>query len=374
MRMLISGICGFVGSTLARGLARSGKVDAIRGLDNLIRPGSATNLEPLRQDGFEVEVADIRDAQVFDRLSQVDWVLDAAALPSVLAGVDGKTGSRELIEHNLYGTVNMLEYCKRTGAGFVLLSTSRVYSIAALAQVKVQVSTKRDPDDWPGGPRFVLDAGQVLPPGVSCEGISETCSTTAPVSLYGTTKVASEQLALEYAQAFGFPVWINRCGVLAGAGQFGKPDQGIFSYWIHSWSLHRPLAYIGFGGTGHQVRDCLHPLDLLPVLLQQMVENPKLDHRVFNLAGGLNNVISLAELSAWCVRRFGHHEISVDMRERVFDLPWIVLDCGAAQASFGFHPQLGLDAILGEIAHFAESRPDWLDLSEGGPIRKVVRP
>ncbi len=83
------------------------------------------------------------------------------------------------------------------------------------------------------------------------------------MSLYGSTKMASEQLALEYSHAFGFPVWINRCGVMAGAGQFGKPDMGS-SLLIHSWSLHRPLTYIGFGGTGHQVRDCLHPIYLSP--------------------------------------------------------------------------------------------------------------
>ena len=49
------------------------------------------------------------------------------------------------------------------------------------------------------------------------------------MSLYGATKLASEQLALEYGSTYGFPVWINRCGVLAGAGQFGRADQGIFA-------------------------------------------------------------------------------------------------------------------------------------------------
>ena len=42
-----------------------------------------------------------------------------------------------------------------------------------------------------------------------------------------------ETLALEYGEAFGLPVLINRCGVLAGAGQFGRTDQGIFAYWIN---------------------------------------------------------------------------------------------------------------------------------------------
>ena len=58
----------------------------------------------------------------------------------MLAGVDGKTSSRELVDHNLTGTVNMLEYCKAHKAGFILLSTSRVYSIAPLAALPVTVA------------------------------------------------------------------------------------------------------------------------------------------------------------------------------------------------------------------------------------------
>ncbi len=81
------------------------------------------------------------------------------------------------------------------------------------------------------------------------QGVSEQFSTSAPVSLYGATKVTSEQLALEYGDAFGFPVWINRCGVMAGEGQFGRIDQGVFAYWLHSWREGRPLKYIGFGAT-----------------------------------------------------------------------------------------------------------------------------
>src|SRR5439155_1377744 len=91
------------------------------------------------------------------------------------------------------------------------------------------------------------------------EGVAENFPITPPVSLYGATKLASEVIALEYGEAFGLPIWINRCGVLAGAGQFGIPDQGIFAFWINSYLRRRPLKYIGFDGQGHQVRDCLHP-------------------------------------------------------------------------------------------------------------------
>jgi CDP-paratose 2-epimerase len=65
---------------------------------------------------------------------------------------------------------------------------------------------------------------------VSAAGATESFSTEAPISLYGATKLASERLAQEYANSFGVPVWINRCGVLAGAGQFGTAEQGIFLF------------------------------------------------------------------------------------------------------------------------------------------------
>ena len=165
--------------------------------------------------------------------------------------LDGKSSSRQLLEHNLIGTINLLEYCKRHKAGLILLSTSRVYSASELAALPVESSGQS------------LRANKiamflVLP----VLGISEDFPTTAPLSLYGASKLASETLILEYGECFDFPVWINRCGVLAGAGQFGKADQGIFSFWIHSFRENKHLKYIGFNGTGHQVRDALHPKDL----------------------------------------------------------------------------------------------------------------
>src|SRR5205807_3152836 len=146
--------------------------------------------------------------------------------------------------------------------------------------------------------------------GLSSRGISEGFSTEPPLSLYGAAKRASEQLALEYGASFRFPVFINRCGVLAGAGQFGKADQGIFSFWIHSYRWRKPLKYIGFDGKGRQVRDCLHPRDLVPLLLKQMGggKGPV----VCNFGGGIKSSMSLRQLSAWCSERLGPHKVGSD--------------------------------------------------------------
>ena len=354
MKILITGICGFVGHAIAQRLKAEIPDSELVGLDNFIRPGSEHNRASLKALGVALLHGDIRAASDLESLPAVDWVIDAAANPSVLAGVDGRTSSRQIIEHNLVGTINVLEYCKRVGAGLILLSTSRVYSIAGLAGLQVGVKDRA----------FSPNAAQEFPLGISPLGVSEAYSTQAPVSLYGASKVASEALIVEYSTAFDFPVWINRCGVLGGAGQFGRPDQGIFSYWIHSWKHRKPLKYIGFDGQGHQVRDCLHPADLASLLVRQLEAGPESSvPAIVNVSGGLESAISLRQLSDWCAHRFGAHEVGLEPIDRPFDIPWMVLDSSLAKDHWNWRPERRLPDILEEIARHAEANPDWLEIS-----------
>ena len=355
MRILISGVCGFVGSTLARAFAESGARHEIAGFDNFIRPGSETNRAELKRIGVKLFHGDLRAASDLEPLPKIDWVIDAAANPSVLAGVDGRTSSRQLVEHNLGGTVNILEFCKQHRAGFTLLSTSRVYSIAPLASLPMEAHENA----------FRLAATATgLPTGITAAGVNEVFPTQAPVSLYGATKLASETLALEYGETFGLPVFVNRCGVLAGAGQFGRADQGIFAYWINAWLRQRPLKYIGFGGHGHQVRDCLHPRDLLPALEKQLAA-PALaaPDRIANFSGGAASAMSLRQLSDWCSAHVGAHTVGVDATPRPFDIPWVVLDSAKAARLWQWRPAMRTPEILAEIAAHARAHPEWLDVS-----------
>lgn len=440
MHLLITGICGFAGSVIARGLLEHLPGVRITGIDSLIRKGSETNLEPLRSLGIDVRVGDIRNEQDLAELPAADWVLDCAANPSVLAGVDGKTSAKELLDHNLGGTIHLLEYCRRHKAGFILLSTSRVYSISPLASLPVEVvdgafrpqnAQETEKGNWPQDaleaqnkvhsgslvnpvstasnsatassdsqpvnlviacpavathPLRLVANKSVIPspsafslkhsvpdplcslvplvatPGLSRLGVSESFSTEPPISLYGSSKKCSELLALEYGMTFDFPVRINRCGVLAGAGQFGKADQGIFSFWIHSWARRKPLKYIGFGGGGHQVRDCLHPRDIVPLLITQMGDPGRKVEPILNVSGGVESAMSLAQLSAWCTERLGPHQVAADTNPRPFDIPWMVLDSSAVQKAWGWTPSTPRDAILEEIAQHAESHLKWLEL------------
>ena len=348
MKILISGICGFAGTSIAKVLLQSHSNLQIIGLDNFSRKGSELNTPQLSDFGINLIRGDIRSQSDIDALPKADWVIDCAANPSVLAGLDGQSSSRQLMEHNLLGTINLLEYCKSHKAGLILLSTSRVYSASELATLPVQSSEDR----------FELQDCDVR--GASSFGISEDFPTTAPLSLYGASKLASETLILEYGECFDFPVWINRCGVLAGAGQFGKADQGIFSFWIHSYREKKPLKYIGFNGTGHQVRDALHPKDLVPLLSRQMLEPDWEAPQIINLGGGVENSLSLKELSNWCEDRFGQNEVIASKDERPMDAPWIVMDSKVAQNAWNWSVKTKIEQILDEIASHAEQNQDWL--------------
>jgi CDP-paratose 2-epimerase len=348
LKILVTGVAGFAGTSITKMLLQGHSNLQILGLDNFSRKGSELNISELTNLGVDLIRGDIRSQSDIDALPKVDWVIDCAANPSVLAGLDGQSSSRQLMEHNLLGSINLLEYCKRHKAGLILLSTSRVYSASELAALPVE----------PSGDRFALQNCDGI--SVSFLGISEDFPTTAPLSLYGASKLASETLILEYGECFDFPVWINRCGVLAGAGQFGKADQGIFSYWVHSFREKKPLKYIGFNGTGHQVRDALCPKDLVPLLSRQMLE-PDLDApKIINLGGGVENSLSLKELSNWCKDRFGQNEVLASQDERPMDAPWIVMDSTTAQNAWDWSVNTKIEQILEEIANHAKENPNWL--------------
>jgi len=351
MKVLITGVCGFVGSSVAATLLQHREGLSVCGIDNLARPGSEENRGRLRSIGVDFVHGDIRATSDMENLPTADWVIDAAANPSVLAGVQGNGTSRQLFEHNLASVVNVLEYSKRHGAGLVLLSSSRVYSIPALRSLPLK--TDRD--------AYRLDGSAALPAGVTFRGIGPEFPTSAPVSLYGGTKLACEIMALEYGEAFGFPVWIDRCGVLAGAGQFGTAEQGIFGYWVNAHLRRRPLRYIGFDGTGKQVRDAFHPRDLATLIDAQMQCGRGGGRRIYTAGGGLENAMSLAQLTAWCDGRFGAHPATADQRERPYDIPWIVMDSSAVEDDFGWRVETPLDAVLTEIAEHAASHPRWLE-------------
>ncbi len=345
MTILITGAAGFVGSKMAEYFNLADSSIQLIGIDNLSRKGSETNLGKLAKYDCNFIVGDISNQKDIDSLPKVDWIIDCAANPSVLAGHNG-TSSLDLINNNLTGTFYLLEKCKRDQAGFILLSTNRVYNIESLRKIPLLQNENR----------FDLDENKFMPNGGSMKGINESFSTSAPISLYGATKLASEIIALEYHYSFGFPVWINRCGVIAGPGQFGKIDQGIFSYWIYQYLLDKPLSFIGFGGTGYQVRDMLHPYDVFAMVKQQINSISNDAPKVINLGGGVENTMSLLELDQYCKTNINTSKlIKSVIEDRAFDIPYYSTDFSIAQQYWNWKPTVSSYEILDQITLYAQN-------------------
>jgi len=344
MKILITGIAGFVGFNIARYYKQHDENISIIGIDNLSRRGSEYNLLLLKELGCTYIHGDVRNREDIEDLPKVDWIIDCAANPSVLAGAEG--GSLGLINNNLTGTIYLLEKCKRDNAGFIMLSTSRVYSIDELN--KIPFEEKED--------SFIIGRDKAFPNGFSGLGVAENFSTAAPISLYGSTKLASEILALEYHYTFGFPVWINRCGVIAGPGQFGKIDQGIFSYWIYQYLLNGPLSFIGFGGSGKQARDLVHPADVFSIIQKQVQQPNKIATKILNIGGGIQNTYSLAQLDNFCKQHISKEKpISKITENRRFDIPLYLSDCSLAEKEWGWKPTVKAEDILHQILDYAKN-------------------
>ncbi len=349
MQMLVTGGAGFVGSNLALLLAQRRGSDVIA-FDNLRRRGSELALPRLRAGGVGFVHGDVRNPEDFDHLPAADVVIECSAEPSVHAGYDGSP--RYLLDTNLLGTIHCLDYARRHGSALIFLSTSRVYSIAALRGLPL----RRD------GDRLVLAPGE-RGAGWSERGIAEDFPTSGARSLYGASKLASELLIEEYHAAYGLETIVNRCGVLTGPWQMGKVDQGFFVLWAARHLYGGALAYSGFDGTGHQVRDVLHVADLYELICRQIDAFDRHSGRTYNVGGGIGVSVSLAELTALCAARTGNRlGLGCDPTTRPADIPYYVSDSEAVRSVTGWVPNRSVETILDEVLewlarHRAEVQP-----------------
>jgi CDP-paratose 2-epimerase len=197
--------------------------------------------------------------------------------------------------------------------------------------------------------RFELAADQPSP-GASAAGISERFPLDGARTLYGSTKLAAELLIEEYREAYGLRAVINRCGVVAGPWQMGKVDQGVFTHWMLAHCFGRPLSYIGYAGSGKQVRDLLHVDDLVELLDEQLSAPERWDGVTANVGGGHKCSLSLRETTALCEEITGNRlAIGAVPDDRQGDVPLYISDCELMRSLTDWRPRRSPREILGDI-------------------------
>jgi CDP-paratose 2-epimerase len=342
-RVLITGGAGFVGSSLAVALASCHPDWEIVALDNLHRGGSELNLPRLESAGVEFARGDVRNPEDLNRFSSVSAIVECSAEPSVMSGTDGDTSY--LVHTNLTGAYNCLELARQEGAFMVFVSTSRVYPVEPQCSLLLEERPTR----------FELAAEQPVA-GASPAGISERFPLTGARTLYGTTKLSAELLIEEYRTGLGVRAVVNRCGVIAGPWQMGKVDQGVFTHWMLAHHFEQPLRYIGFGGTGKQVRDLLHVDDLVDLVERQLLDPEDWDGVTANVGGGRECSLSLLEATEIC-RELTGNEVPIEPVEeaRAGDVPVYISDCAMLFGITDWRPQRKPEKILVDIGEWIVS-------------------
>jgi CDP-paratose 2-epimerase len=284
---------------------------------------------------------DVRSPDDLLAVTDIDALVECSAEPSVMAGVGGSPDY--LVQTNLVGAYNCLELARRDGAQVVFLSTSRVYPVRHLLGIRLEETETR----------YEIAAEQELT-GVGPAGIAEHFPLDGARTLYGATKLAAELLIAEYADVYGLRTVVDRFGVIAGPWQMGKVDQGVFTYWMLAHVAERPLRYLGFGGSGKQVRDLLHVDDVVDLVDDQLRRPDHWHGATVNVGGGRDVSLSLLETTQLCAEISGQRiDVVQDGSERAGDIPVYVTDTSALAEYTTWRPTRSAREVL-------EDTHDWI--------------
>ena len=327
MKILITGGCGFVGSNIASFLKKNFKKANIWSLDNLSRRGSKINqdrLKKLKIKNFKININDYNKIKI---LPKFNLIIDCCAEPAIETS---KKDPDLVFKTNLVGTFNILKKSVKDKSNLIFLSSSRVYSIKNLRDL-----VKNENLDKSIRTKKVI--GEAFP-------------TSEASSLYGFTKLSSEKLIREFFYQSKQKYLINRFGVIAGPWQFGKQDQGFVPLWVAKNLYKKKLSYIGFGGRGYQIRDVIHIDDVCNIILLQIKKFKKIYNETFNIGGGIQNVISLKNLTDVCEKLTNNFlKIKGIKKTSEYDIPYYVTDNSKIKRAYNWVPKKNINIIVKDI-------------------------
>ena len=324
MDILITGGCGFIGSNLCLFLKKQNY--KISSLDNLSRSGSKYNLELLKKQKVKNYKIDINDYTKISKLPKFNLIIDCCAEAAVEIS---KKNFDKVINTNLIGTINILKKVKIDKSKIIFLSSSRVYPIHEINNHIKKNNLKK---------KLIVK-----------KMFDENTKTEGPKTIYGVTKLASEMFIEEFSYAFNIRYIINRCGVISGPLQFGKQDQGFVSLWIWKHMMKKPLSYIGYGGTGNQIRDVLHIYDLCEIIHIQIKKFKTINNQLFTIGGSKNSFISLRKLTNLCEEVTGNKlKISKTKKTSIYDIPYFITNNAKIIKTYNWKPKKNINNIIND--------------------------
>ncbi len=297
-RYLITGIGGFIGSSLAHELVRRG--EQVRGVDNFAT-GKRENLTQLSGQ-IEFREADILDLDAMKlACTEVDYVLHQAAIPSVPKSVLDPIGSNRA---NVDGTVNVLVAARDAKVKRV------VYAASSSAY-----------GDTPTLPKH--------------ENM-----TPNPISPYAVAKLASEHYMISFYRCYGLETVALRYFNIFGPRQDpSSPYSGVLAKFITQMLRgEQPTIF----GDGEQSRDFTYIDNAVEAnLLACKAPGHQVAGKVFNVATGRRITLNETFKALQPLTSYSGTPAYAD--ERGGDIKHSLADISQAEAHLGYKPKVSFE-------------------------------
>lgn len=298
---LITGIAGFIGSSLARAILAQG--DSVRGIDNF-STGKQSNIAELL-DQTDIREGDLLDLETLQSAcAGVDYVLHEAAIPSVPRSVLNPLESNRA---NVDGTVNVLVAARDAKVKRV------VYAASSSAYGDTPTLPKRE-DMFPN-----------------------------PISPYAVAKLASEYYMASFFRCYGLETVSLRYFNIFGPRQDPtSPYSGVLAKFITQMLKgEQPIIH----GDGKQSRDFTYVDNVVHAnLLACKAPAGEVAGRVFNVATGTR--IDLNEMFAVLKRIIGYPGEVKHGPDRAGDVKHSLADLARTEKHLGYKPQVNFEEGL----------------------------
>jgi len=297
-RVMVTGAAGFIGSHVVDALlARGNKVVAVDRRSPCADPVAAMNLaDAATHPALTSVVADLGTADLAKLLVGCDTVVHLAAVPGVRTSWGGRFP--DYVEANLLGTQRLVEACWATGVQrLIVASSSSVYGARSAPSREI------DP--------------------------------TGPVSPYGVTKLAAEQLCLAYARRADSPTSVVVLRYFTVYGPRQRPDMALGRV------LASALTGVPFPlyGDGQQRREFTYISDAVAATIAA-TEAPVSGGAVVNVGGGAT--ASMREVIELAGEVTGRPVPVTAVHSQPGDVPVTAADLSQAQQLLNYWPEVCL--------------------------------
>jgi UDP-glucose 4-epimerase len=298
---LITGIGGFIGSSLARELLQRG--EQVRGVDNF-STGKRENLAEIREQ-IDFREADILDFEAMkSACAGADYVLHQAAIPSVPKSLLDPIASNRA---NVDGTVNVLVAARDAKVKRVIYAASS--------------SAYGDTPTLPKHERMAPD----------------------PISPYAVAKLASEHYMISFYRCYGLETVALRYFNVFGPRQDpSSPYSGVLAKFItHMLDGQQPTIF----GDGEQSRDFTYIDNVVEGnLLACKAPAAQVAGKMFNLATGRR--VTLNETFKALRKLTCYSGSPIYAAERGGDIKHSLADISLAETNLGYKPKVSFEEGL----------------------------